>query len=189
MIKEWYIQKNSKIIKENIELKKNGEKLKTIPSEFYMVESFYESDKRQSKLMLLDQTLRKFKSEYHFLFNNIIQFLSKNPEYGDLYTIGNISRRFFEIYSDFKIPNSSNAKQKMEALLKEANLNGGNISDTELNKVYKLINEYSHNYEPMSSIEHTDKSECNKAINTLLKIVEYSDKKHYEILKKQCLTV
>jgi wobble nucleotide-excising tRNase len=189
LIKEWYIQKNSEIIKENIELKKNGEELKIIPSEFYMVESFYESDKRQSKLMLLDQTLRKFKSEYHFLFNNIIQFLSKNPEYGDLYTIGNISRRFFEIYSDFKIPNSGNAKQKMEALLKEANLNGGNISDTELNKVYKLINEYSHNYEPMSSIEHTDKSECNKAINTLLKIVEYSDKKHYEILKKQCLTV
>jgi wobble nucleotide-excising tRNase len=186
LIKEWFIQKNSKINKENIELKKNGKELKTIPSEFYMVESFYKSDKRQSKLIVLDQTLKKFKSEYHFLFNNIIQFLSKNPEYGDLYTIGNISRRFFEIYSDFKIPNSGNAKQKMEALLKEANLNGGNISETELNKVYKLINEYSHNYEPMSSIEHTDKSECNKAINTLLRVVEYSDKKHYEIMKKQC---
>jgi wobble nucleotide-excising tRNase len=186
LIKEWYIQKNRKINEENIELKKNGEKLKTIPSEFYMVESFYKSNKRQSKLIELDQTLKKFKSEYHFLFNNIIQFLSKNPEYGDLYTIGNIARRFFEIYSDFKIPNSGNAKQKMEALLKEANLNGGNISETELNKVYKLINEYSHNYEPMSSIEHTDKSECNKAINTLLRIVEYSDKKHYEIMKKQC---
>jgi wobble nucleotide-excising tRNase len=186
LIKEWYIQKNSKINKENIELKKNGEDLKTIPSEFYMVESFYKSDKRQSKLIVLDQTLKKFKSEYHFLFNNIIQFLSKNPEYGDLYTIGNISRRFFEIYSDFKIPNSGNAKQKMEALLKEANLNGGNISEMELNKVYKLINEYSHNYEPMSSIEHTDKSECNKAINILLRIVQYSDKKHYEIMKKQC---
>lgn len=186
LIKEWYIQKNRKINEKNIELKKNGEELKTIPSEFYMVESFYKSNKRQSKLIELDQTLKKFKSEYHFLFNNIIQFLSKNPEYGDLYTIGNISRRFFEIYSDFKIPNSGNAKQKMEALLKEANLNGGNISETELNKVYKLINEYSHNYEPMSSIEHTDKSECNKAINTLLRIVEYSDKKHYEIMKKQC---
>lgn len=186
LIKEWYIQKNRKINEENIELKKNGEELKAIPSEFYMVESFYKSNKRQSKLIVLDQTLKKFKSEYHFLFNNIIQFLSKNPEYGDLYTIGNISRRFFEIYSDFKIPNSGNAKQKMEALLKEANLNGSNISETELNKVYKLINEYSHNYEPMSSIEHTDKSECNKAINTLLRIVEYSDKKHYEIMKKQC---
>jgi wobble nucleotide-excising tRNase len=186
LIKEWFIQKNSKVQKENIELKKKGEALKLVPSEFYMIESFYESEKRKSKLKLLDQTLKRFKSEYHFLFNNINKFLTTSPEYGDLYTISNISRRFFEIYADFKIPNSSNPRQKMEVLLKEANSNGAKISITDLGKVYKLINEYSHNYEPMSSIEHTDKSECNKAINTLLRIVEYSDKKHYEVMKKQC---
>lgn len=189
LIKDWFIQKNNKVQEENIELKKKGEELKAVPSEFYMVESFYEKEKRKSKLKLLDQTLKRFKSEYHFLFNNINQFLSTNPEYGDLYTIGNISRRFFEIYADFKIPNSSNPRQKMEALLKEANSNGANISMTDLGKVYKLINEYSHNYEPMSSIEHTDKSECNEAIKTLLGIVEYSDKKHFEIMKKNCLTL
>lgn len=61
---------------------------------------------------------------------------------------------------------------------------GANISKTELSKVYKLINEYSHNYEPMSSIEHTDKSESNEAIKTLLKIVEYSDRQHFEIMNK-----
>lgn len=189
LIKEWFTQKNNKIKKQNIEYKKREKKLIIIPCEFYMVESFYESDKRKSKLKLLDQTLKKFKSEYHYLFNNIIKFLSKKAEYEDLYTIGNISRRFFEIYSDFKIPNSGNAKQKMEALLKEANSNNANISVSDLNKVYKLINEYSHNYEPMSFIEHTDKSECNQAIDTLLRIVEYSDKKHFEIMKKQCSTV
>jgi wobble nucleotide-excising tRNase len=188
LIKEWFTQKNNKVQEENIELKKNGEELKPLPSEFYMVESFYESDRRKSKLKALDQTLKRFKSEYHFLFNNINQFLSYSPEYGDLYTIGNISRRFFEIYADFKIPNSSNPRQKMETLSKEANSNGANISMTDLGKVYKLINEYSHNYEPMSSIEHTDKSESNEAIKTLLKIVEYSDKKHFEIMKKNCLT-
>lgn len=188
LIKEWFIQKNNKVQEENIELKKREAELKPIPSEFYMVESFYESDKRKSKLKLLDNTLKRFKSEYHFLFNNINRFLLTTPEYGDLYTIGNISRRFFEIYADFKIPNSSNPRQKMEILLKEANLNGANITMTDLGKVYKLINEYSHNYDPMSSIEHTDKSECNEAINTLLRVVEYSDKKHFEIMKKNCLS-
>jgi len=189
LIKEWFIQKNNDVQKENIELKNKGVELRPIPSEFYMIESFYENGKRKSKLKLLDQTLKRFKSEYHFLFNNINQFLSTSPEYGDLYTIGNISRRFFEIYADFKIPNSSNPRQKMEALSKEANSNGAIISLTDLGKVYKLINEYSHNYEPMSSIEHTDKSECNEAIKTLLAIVEYSDKKHFEIMKKNCLTL
>lgn len=188
LIKEWFTQKNNKVQGENIELKEKGEILKPLPSEFYMVESFYESDRRKSKLKSLDQTLKRFKSEYHFLFNNINQFLSYSSEYGDLYTIGNISRRFFEIYADFKIPNSSNPRQKMEALAKEANLNGASISMTDLEKVYKLINEYSHNYEPMSSIEHTDKSESNEAIKLLLKIVEFSDKKHYEIMKKNCLS-
>jgi wobble nucleotide-excising tRNase len=187
LIKEWFIQKNIKVKEENIELKKNGTELKATPSEFYMVESFFENEKRKSKLKLLDQTLRKFKSEYHFLFYSINRFLTESPEYGDLYTIGNISRRFFEIYADFKIPNSNNPRQKMEALSKEANSNDANISISDLGKVYKLINEYSHNYEPMSSIEHTDKSECNDAITTLLKIVEYSDKKHYDIMKKNCL--
>lgn len=188
LIKEWFTQKNNKVQEENIELKEKGEVLKPLPSEFYMVESFYESDRRKSKLKTLDHTLKRFKSEYHFLFNNINQFLSYSPEYGDLYTIGNISRRFFEIYADFKIPNSSNPRQKMEALAKEANLNGASISMTDLGKVYKLINEYSHNYEPMSSIEHTDKSESNEAIKMLLKIVEFSDNKHFEIMKKNCLS-
>ena len=187
LMKEWFIQKNNKVREENIKLKEKQVELKSIPSEFYMVESFYDGKKRKSKLKLLDQTLRKFKSEYHFLFNNINQFLNINPEYGDLYTIGNISRRFFEIYADFKIPDSTNPKQKMEVLSIEANLNGANISMTDLGKVYKLVNEYSHNYDPMSSIEHTDKSECNDAIKILLKIVEYSDKKHFEIMKKNCL--
>ncbi len=187
LIKKWFTQKNNKVREENIELKRKGKELKPNPSEFYMIESFYENERRKSKLKPMDKTLIRFKSEYHFLFNNINQFLSLRPEYGDLYTIGNISRRFFEIYADFKIPNTSNSKQKMEALLEEANSNGANISMTALGKIYKLINEYSHNYEPMGSIEHTDKSESGEVIKTLLKIVEYSDKKHFEIMKKNCL--
>ncbi|UZD21192.1 AAA family ATPase [Algoriphagus halophytocola] len=188
LIKEWFNLENKKVQEKNIELEKKKSELKPVPSEFFMVESYYESEKRKSELKLLDKTLKRFKSEYHFLFNNINQFLSTSPEYGDLYTIGNISRRFFEIYADFKIPNTSNPRQKMEALLKEANSNGAKISLTDLGKVYKLINEFSHNYEPLSSIEHTDKSECNEAIKTLLSIVEYSDKKHFDIMKKNCLT-
>lgn len=187
LIKEWFVTKNTKVNNDNLKLKATAKELKPTPCEFFMVESFFENDKRKSKLKLLDKTLRKYKSEYHFLFNNINQFLAKSPEYGDLYTIGNISRRFFEIYADFKIPNSANPKQKMETLCLIANSNGGNISKIAIEKVYKLINEFSHNYEPMSSIEHTDKSECNKAIKTLLEVVEYSDKKHFDIMKKSCL--
>ena len=54
-----------------------------------------------------------------------------------------------------------------------ANANGAMISLTDLGKVYKLINEYSHNYEPLSSIEHTDKSECNETHLSVFVLYQY----------------
>lgn len=141
-----------------------------------VIESFIEDKKRKSTIKLLDRTLMRFKSEYHFLFNRINEFLKKSPEYADLYSIGNISRRYFEIYADFKIPDNSNPRQKMEKLVKVASGNGAEITTVDLGKVYKLINEYSHNYDPMSTIEHTDKSESVEAIKTLLNIVKFLTK-------------
>ena len=110
--------------------------------------------------------------------------MKSSPDYADLYSIGNIARRYFEIYADFKIPNSSNQKQKIEALVRVANSAGTLVNAIECGKVYKLINEFSHNYNPTSSIEHTDRSECIEAIKILFKIVKYSDLKHFEILEK-----
>jgi len=51
-------------------------------------------------------------------------------------------------------------------------------------KKYKLINEFSHNSDPTSTIEHKDKSESKDAIRILLDIVKKSDPKHYEVLEK-----
>lgn len=187
LLKEWFSQKNSKTKEDNNKLQEEGKQLKPIPCEFFMIESSFENKKRKSDIKALDKTLKKFKSEYHFLFNRINSFLNINPEYADLYSIGNITRRYFEIFADFKIPNSSNQKQKMEMIVKDANNKGAKISAAEFNKVYKLINEFSHNYEPLSAIEHTDKSEIFDSIKILLKIVEFSDENHYDVLKKNCL--
>jgi low affinity Fe/Cu permease len=58
------------------------------------------------------------------------------------------------------------------------------VSKAEQNKVYKLIQEFSHGSDPMSTIEHKDKSESQEAIKILLNIVKESDPKHYEILER-----
>lgn len=184
LIKDWFSSKNYRILEENKKLTKENKPLKLIPAEFYMVENFTTETKRDARIIVLDNTLRKFKSEYHFLFNRLKAFLKSSPDYADLYSIGNIARRYFEIYADFKIPNSSNQKQKMEALVKIANSSETVVNTIECGKVYKLINEFSHNYNPTSSIEHTDRSECMEAVNILFKIVKYSDLKHFEILEK-----
>ncbi|MDP2947625.1 MAG: AAA family ATPase, partial [Nanoarchaeota archaeon] len=187
LVKEWFISKNYHVIKENEKLKLSGHSEKPIPCEFYMIENFTESDIRKAKIVELDKTLRNYKSEYHFLFSLLNKFKDINLNYADFYTIGNVARRFFDIFADFKIPDSRNQKQKMEAIVKELNKDkkdSEKISDSEWNKAYKLVNEFSHNSDPTSTIEHKDKSESKDAIKILFNIVKESDPKHYEILAK-----
>jgi hypothetical protein len=95
-----------------------------------------------------------------------------------------MARRFFDIFVDFKIPKSIDQKSKMNLLIEHINNSAEIISVDEAEKVYKLINEFSHNYDPTSIIEHKDKSESKNAIKTLLKIVEKSDPNHFNLLKE-----
>ena len=153
---------------------------------FFMVENFIESSIRKAKIVELDKTLENFKSEYNFLFAKLKEFSEKHDiEYEDFYTIGNIARRFFDIFADFKIPNTVDQKSKMESLIKDINYPNEKISMIDAGKAYKLVNEFSHNYDTTSTIEHKDKSESKDAIKILLNIVKESDPKHFEILSEK----
>jgi hypothetical protein len=119
------------------------------------------------------------------LFAKLREFSEKqDTEYEDFYTIGNMARRFFDIFVDFKIPTTDDQKSKIDILIKNINEPREKISPVDANKVYKLVNELSHNSDPTSIIEHKDKSECKDAIKILLSIVKESDPKHFEILEK-----
>lgn len=165
LIKDWFVNK-----------KKNKE-----VCGFYMIENFLENEKRKARIKLLEETLKNFKSEYHFLFSLLYKFSQNpNPEYADFYNIGNIARRFLEIFTNFKIPTTGDLASKIDAL----EINNEKISEIEIGKVYKLIQEFSHGSEPISTIEHIDKSESQEAIKILLEIVKVADPKHFELLLK-----
>jgi len=184
LAKEWLINKNKATNKDNKKAKSEGKVEKETPCEFFMIENFTESDVRKAKIVELDKTLRNFKSEYHFLFAKLREFSQKqDTKYEDLYTIGNMARRFIDIFADFKIPTTGNQKSKMEVLIKNINEKEEKISTVDADKAYKLVNEFSHNSDPISTIEHKDKSESKNAINILLNIVKESDPKHYELLE------
>ena len=175
LVKDWFVGNNQN--------RKN--KGKDECCEFFMIENFTESDVRKAKIVELDKTLRNYKSEYHFLFAKLNEFSEKqNTQYEDFYTIGNMARRFFDIFADFKIPTTGDRKSKMEVLIKNINDPDEKISTVDAGKAYKLFNEFSHNSDPTSTIEHKDKSESKTAIKILLNIVKESDPEHFEILKK-----
>ncbi len=186
LMKDWLLDKNSHTSRDNFKLKSQGKPLKDMPCCFYMVENYLNGKTRRARIVELDETLRKYKSEYHFLFSLLKKFQLSDPSYADFYTIGNVSRRFFEIFADFKVPDSRDQRQKMEFIVNEANTNlSGNdvISEQDWLKAFKLINEFSHNHDPMSTIEHKDKTESGKAVEILLDIVKKADEKHYQILE------
>jgi len=177
LVKYWFEQKNRKVESDNKKITKESGK-KPIPCEFFMVENIIEDDKRCASIVPLEETLRKFKSEYHFLFSRLNKFITEGtPDYADFYTIGNIARRFLEIYINFKIPTTGDLKSRVDQLDTQT------VSETEKDKVYKLIQEFSHGLDPASTIEHKDKSEIQNAIKVLMKMVEESDKKHFESLQ------
>ncbi|HNU96361.1 MAG TPA: AAA family ATPase [Candidatus Magasanikbacteria bacterium] len=189
LVKEWFINKNNSAKKDNEKLKSENKTEKPIPCEFFMVENFTESDVRKAKIIALDKTLRNYKSEYHFLFAKLKEFSEKqDTQYEDFYTISNMARRFFDIFADFKIPTTGDQKSKMEVLVKNINDPDEKISTVDAGKAHKLVNEFSHNSDPTSTIEHKDKSESKDAIKILLNIVKESDPKHFEILEKSLVS-
>ena len=178
LVKKWFDSKNGKVKSYNKNFTNESDE-KPLPCEFYMIENIIEDDKRYAAIVPLEETLRKFKSEYHFLFSRLNMFISEGtPDYADFYTIGNIARRFFEIYINFKIPTTGDLKSRLHQLDTES------VRETEKDKVYNLIQEFSHGLDPTSTIEHKDKNEIQSAIEILMKIVEESDEKHFQYLTK-----
>ncbi len=177
LVKDWFEKINRKVESDNKKITNDADK-KPIPCEYFMIENVIENDKRCALIKPLEKTLRKFKSEYHFLFARLNQFMNDtSPAYTEFYLIGNIARRFLEIYTNFKIPTTGDLASKV------AQLETPSISDTEKDKVYRLIQEFSHGLDPASAIEHKDKSESRDAIKVLMKMIKESDHKHFESLE------
>jgi len=180
LMKFWLIQKNSKISKKN-KLESDVTKHKELPSEFYMVNKHLTAENVfNANIEELDETLKNFNSEYHYLFSLLNRFIAKEKkEYSDYYLISNVGRRFLEAFLGFKIPTTGDIKSKLDSLTIEG------INSVDKDKIYKLINENSHHGAGHNALEHKDESECTNAVNLILKIVEKLDIDHYKILLKQ----
>ena len=171
LIKKWLNQKNQRRIRDK----------KEEVCSFYMIENFIEDEKRNACFVALEPTLLKYNSEYQFLFDQLNKFAQNtSPVYKDLYTIANIARRFLEIFTNFKIPTSGDLLTRIDAL----GIDTEQISKTEQGRVYKLIQEFSHGSDATSTIEHKDRIESQDAVKILLRMVQESDPKHFELLMK-----
>lgn len=170
---QWFKNKNKKAISKH----------KPIPCNFFMLRNEVKNDKRYASIVPLPAVLKNFNSEYQFLFFKLKQYLDlQDDDYSYNYLIGNIARRFLEIFVHLKIPTRSDLREKIKQICSAIRTTGGSITETEEEKLYRLINESSHVRDPTRALNHTDQSEAKNAIAILMKIIEQSDKKHFDCL-------
>lgn len=169
LTKDWFNRKN-------VRLRQKG---RPTCCEFYTVENKIENGARRGYLSPMDDTLRNFHSEYQYLFVRLSAIVGGSATgYGDLYTVGNIARRFLEIFAGFKVPTTSDLFGKVEQLKTTT------VSGAQKEKIYRLVQEYSHAEDPTCAVAHKDKSEVVEAVSALLKLVEESDPEHFLFLSR-----
>ena len=131
-------------------------------------------DTDNSVLKGLNKSLKRYKSEYIYLFSLIYKYKQEIENGGEVYDIliPNALRRFLEIYTLMKIPNEPDSVENRIVQLVD------NVNN------FKTLNHFSHFTTFEKATRHDElimvlPTACNELIN-LLKL----DEKHYESLKK-----
>ncbi|MDA0771321.1 MAG: AAA family ATPase [Cyanobacteria bacterium] len=158
-------------IKEKLKLQNNN-KLDEAP--FYFIERTHNKYKNSSSIKKLPWQLKKFKSEYIYLFYLIHKFY-KNPsaEFEQHYILGNIIRKFLEAYLGMKCPDSKSWSSKLHFLIDEK---------IQATRIEKFVHNYSHSGSSESFIKHSDINECSQIIKNIVECLELKDKEHYNAL-------
>jgi len=150
------------------------DKPKKSPHSYYLVKRESSKNHFESSIYNLPDELRKFKSEYHYLFSLIYNF-HKNPssDHNALYNVPNLVRRLLEAFMGFKVPIYAGLNKKLPLLIAD---------DTKREKVWKFINQYSHNASLPRSLQFPDLSECEEVVRTVIDSMKNMDPEHYDCL-------
>ncbi len=144
---------------------------------FYLIKKIKVNQNYSSSIEMLPDLLKKFKSEYNYIFYilNTFNKLSDKSKFVQLYLLPNILRRFFEMYLFMKYPDGKNFNKK-------ANKFFGNDDSNEKTMSLKIMDEYSHEQNPEHSLRFPDIQELSTGVEFVLKSLESKDKEHYNSL-------
>lgn len=129
---------------------------------------------RISCLKGMPSLLTEYNSEYHYLYQKIKDILNtQDINYEDCYGLPNIVRRFLEAFIGFKY--SGSLRGKICELFDD---------ECEQRKVYRFVNELSHQDNFDRSINFTDVyMQCKEIVEIVIKAIEKKDPEHYRTLE------
>lgn len=123
----------------------------------------------------LPTLLRKFKSEYEFVFSQLHAFATApNPSLNDAFTAPNLLRKFLEAYLGFRKPSVRSWSKKLDLLL--------DSPEQEL-EIRKFADDASHLQSLGRSLQHPDfVPNAQRCVKMVLDALESKDRDHYESL-------
>lgn len=134
-----------------------------------------EKNQTTSSIKNLPEVLRKNKSEFIYLFLLINEFLNKKDEFDMIFYIGNIIRRFLDIYCNSHYLNKNdNLYKRIGKLIDDA---------AQADRVTKFINEVSHSVSGATSnngFPHLE--EAKNVCNIIIEAIKIKNTKYYEDL-------
>lgn len=153
--------------------------LKNKEGNFYLIQKVRNDNSLSATIKNLPETLRKFKSEYNYLFALLKAFQDSNSKdnFDQLFLIPNILRRFFEMYLFIRYPDGKKYKDKVDKYF-------SNNDSEEKSIALKIMDEYSHEENVDHATKFPDIQELETAVNFILNEINNKDNSHYEALSE-----
>jgi len=146
---------------------------------FYMLDCLRVNGERYSSISELDPLLKKYESEYHYLFSCIYQAANDQIQIplDQNYILPNIARRFLESFLAFRQPSQSGHLWK--------SMQDVCFDNVKKNRIYRFLNIYSHS-DSIGEPEHDISilRETKPVLKDLLEFIESQDKAHYDEMVK-----
>jgi wobble nucleotide-excising tRNase len=140
--------------------------------EYYMIKNQYVEGNRIATLDVMDELLKKYESEYQYLFKVVYHFKSDGT-IESVYHIPNLARKLLESFLMMMVPNSDGLYSKIESL---------DFDENKKTAIYKFTNDLSHitgkGFDP-SLVQESQNN-----VKYLMEMMESVFPEHYEILKK-----
>lgn len=141
-------------------------------------------NKRSSRIVQMSRFLREYESEYHFLFNRLLEFSKDGDRSEYAYMMPNVLRRILDVFLAFKCPGNSGLPGKMLEIAAE----GFDLDADRLAALERLsqIESHSDNLDDLIGFSSMTLEETRDASAALLSMIEIVDPVHFRKISHIC---
>lgn len=142
---------------------------------YYMIRNQFVGDVRRATIDEMDNELRHYESEYHYLFKRLKEMhAEQNGTIMRAYPVPNIARKVWETFLMYRVPNSASPYEKMEKLKADG------LDAQKLDAIYKFTNDQSHM--TGAGFDPSLVPETQKVLDEIFEIMRLAAPDHYAVL-------